>query len=229
MKQMTNVLSRGGIVLTVVLTALALRTQAQQAPMPTQTPETATHRAKEFIEKASQGNAAEIALANVAENRAQNPQVKQLADMLRTDHQQANQQLETVAASHGVTMDTSLDFMNKHEVNRLEKADAADFDKEYTTLMLKDHVKDIKEYQDAISKMDEADVKQYAQTVLPKLREHLEKSEQAARAAGVEDSTISSIVKEVAVRSNGDELNRTAAMASTASTPNNTPAQPNPR
>lgn len=219
---------RGGIALAAVLTAVCASAQMQDQPATT-TPnagasENTSHRAKEFIKDAAQGNAAEIALSNVAETKSQNPQVKQLAQMLMTDHQQANQQLQTIAQSHGVTIDPSLDMMNKHEVNRLEKADATDFDKEYTTLMLKDHVKAIKDFQEAAGKLDEADVKQYAQSVLPKLREHLEKSEAAARAAGVEDSKINSIVKDVAL--NGGDLNQNSGVASTAANQNTPAAQP---
>lgn len=136
-------------------------------------------------------------MANVAEGKSQNTQVKDLARMLRSDHEQNYAQLQSTAQAHGITLDASLDMLNQHEVNRLQKANDAEFDKEYTKVMLKDHVKCIMRFDKAASDIEEQDVKQYAQNTLPALRRHLRKSEEAARSAGVDDSTISSILKEL--------------------------------
>jgi putative membrane protein len=156
-----------------------------------------SHRAKEFLKEAAQANQTEIAMANVAEGKSQNTQVKDLARMLRSDHEQNYAQLQSTAQAHGITLDASLDMLNQHEVNRLQKANDAEFDKEYTKVMLKDHVKCIMRFDKAASDIEEQDVKQYAQNTLPALRRHLRKSEEAARSAGVDDSTISSILKEL--------------------------------
>jgi hypothetical protein len=61
--------------------------------------------------------------------------------------------------------------------------------------MLKDHVKCIARFDKAIADTQEADVKDYAQSTLPALRKHLQHSEDAARAVGLDEPTISSILK----------------------------------
>jgi putative membrane protein len=185
----------------VIFTAAALQAQSagqNTAPPPSASSEPSmSHRAKEFLKDAGQANQREIAMANVAENKSQNTQVKDLARMMRTDHEQNYGQLQTIAQSHGITLDAKLDMLNQHEVNRLQKANDADFDKEYTKVMLKDHVKCIKRFDKAASDIEEQDVKQYAQNTLPALRHHLQQSEEAARSVGVDESTISSILKEL--------------------------------
>jgi len=177
----------------------ALQAQSSsQSTAPALPPSNApSHRAKEFVKDAAQANQTEIAMANVAENKSQNTQVKDLARMLRRDHEKNYSQLHTIAMAYGIALDPKLDMLNQHEVNRLQKANDADFDKEYTKVMLKDHVKCIKRFDKAVSDVEEQDVKQYAQNTLPALRRHLQKSEDAARAVGVDESTITSILKDL--------------------------------
>jgi putative membrane protein len=196
--RLPRVLIIGAALGTATLTVPSL--QAQSTPPPPASPGSSaniSHRAKEFVKEAAQANQTEIAMANVADGKTQNTKVKELAHMMRTDHEQNYAQLQSIAQNHGVTLDPSLDLMNQHAVNRLQKVNDADFDKEYTKVMLKDHVKCIKRFEKAASDIEEQDVKQYAQSTLPALRHHLQMSEEAARAVGLDDATISSIVKDL--------------------------------
>jgi len=197
--RLTRVLKVGAALGAAILTAGALHAQSATPPPSASTEPSAnvSHRAKEFLKDAGQANQTEIAMANVAEGKSQNTQVKELARMMRTDHEQNYGQLQTIAQNHGIALDAKLDMLNQHEVNRLQKANDADFDKEYTKVMLKDHVKCIKRFDKAVSDIEEQDVKQYAQSTLPALRHHLQKSEEAARSVGVDESTITSILKEL--------------------------------
>jgi putative membrane protein len=172
-------------------------TPAQNTAPVENSSEKTSHRAKEFIKDAEQANSAEIALSQVAQSRAQNSDVKQLAQMMVTDHQACNQKAQAIAQAHGLSFDQSLDWVNQHEVNRLQKADEGNFDKDYTKIMLKDHVKAIKMFQKAANDIDEPDVKEFAANTLPTLRNHLRHAEDAARAIGMDDSTVNSIVKDL--------------------------------
>jgi putative membrane protein len=201
--RLTRVVKVGAALGAAIFTVAAVQAQStgqNTTPPPSASSEPSagiTHRAKEFLKEAGQANQTEIAMANVAEGKSQNTQVKELARMMRTDHEQNYGQLQTIAQNHGIALDAKLDMLNQHEVNRLQKANDADFDKEYTKVMLKDHVKCIKSFDKAALDIEEQDVKQYAQSTLPALRHHLQKSEEAARSAGVDESTITSILKEL--------------------------------
>jgi len=151
--------------------------------------------AKSFLREAIAGNSAEIALAEVAERKSENPDVKQLAQMIRKDHRQANEKLKPLAESHGLAINQPLDSKHQKQLERFQKMSGAEFDKAYVTDMLKDHQKDIGKYQNAIENVTESDVQQYAQNTLPTLRQHLQHAENAARSVGMDQTTITSILK----------------------------------
>ena len=58
--------------------------------------------------------------------------------------------------------------------DKLSKLSGADFDREYMDMMVKDHTKDVKEFEDASTKAKDADIKAWAAKTLPTLREHLQ-------------------------------------------------------
>ncbi len=154
-----------------------------------------SHRAKEFLEDAAQANQMEIALADVAAEKSQNTSVKGLAQTLRADHEQNLGQLQSLAKVYGVTLDDSVSWFNQRIVNHMQKAKDADFDKEYTKMMVKDHVACIKNFDKAVADIKEPDVRRYADNTLPTLRMHLRHSEEVARSVGLDEATIASILK----------------------------------
>jgi putative membrane protein len=198
-----RVIKTGAMVGTTIFAVSTMQAQStgqDQNPPPsasTQTSADITHKGKEFLKEAAKANQKEIAMANVGESKAQNPQVKELAHMMLTDHQQNYTLVQSLAQSHGVTIDTAPDFMNRREVDRLQKVNEGEFDKDFTKCMLKDHVKAIKRFDKAVTDVEDPDVKQYAQNTLPALRHHLQKSQEAARAAGLDESIITSILKDL--------------------------------
>jgi putative membrane protein len=148
-----------------------------------------------FVKEASAGNQSEIALAQLAQTKAQNPEIKSLAEMIQKDHQQAQEKLQTIAQTHGVTLDTNPTWTQKRAQSKLEKLNGAEFDQQYAKDMLEDHATDIKKFQKASQNIEDSDVKQYAQECLPTLETHLQHTASAAKSAGVDESTISSYTK----------------------------------
>lgn len=156
-----------------------------------------SHQAKEFLKDAAQANQMEISVADIALEKSQNKEVRDLAQTLRMDHQMNFSQLQPLARSHGVALNSTLTWLNQRTVNHLQKTSDADFDKEYATTMVKDHVACIKSFDKAVADIQDSDVRAYAQNTLPTLRGHLMKAEKAARAVGVEEDKISSLLKEL--------------------------------
>jgi putative membrane protein len=153
-----------------------------------------SHKAASFIKEASEGNQGEIAMAQLAQQKSQNQEIKSLAEMIQNDHQQSQEKLQALAQTHGVTLDQGLTFSQKREQGKLEKLSGADFDQQYAKNMLEDHVSDIKSFQKAANKLEESDVKQFAEENIPVMQKHLEHAKMAAKAVGVDDATISSIM-----------------------------------
>jgi putative membrane protein len=150
-----------------------------------------------FIKEASAGNQSEIALAQLAQSKAQNPEVKNLAEMIQKDHQQAEEKLQTIAQAHSVALDTTPSWTQRRAQSKLEKLSGAEFDQQYAKDMLEDHAADIKKFEKASQNIEDSDVKQYAQEILPKLQAHLQHTASAAKSAGVDQSTISSYTKDI--------------------------------
>lgn len=185
-----------GAVLSAVLAACSLQAQnSPQAPPQNSGDPQISHAGREFLRDAAQANQAEISMANVAEARSQNDAVRKLAQMMLDDHQKNLALVQGIAQAHAVQLDSALDMMNQHSLKHLQKAGDVDFNREYTTMMLKDHVKCIKRFDKAVAEIQEPYVKDYAQNTLPALRKHLRHCEDAARAVGVDETTISTILK----------------------------------
>jgi len=143
--------------------------------------------------------------------------LKAFCKQLQEDHTKANQELQPLAQKYGVTEKAS---MREHEVNKFEKETAGpEFDKKFATEMIKDHQKEIKKFERAISKLQEADVKQYAESMLPKLREHLQKAETVAAAVGVDQSTITSLTRNSPVGGTAEEENTQTGTGTSGKTP----------
>jgi putative membrane protein len=152
----------------------------------------ASHAAKSFIKEAYHDNEMEIEMGGLGATKAQNAELKSFAQQIQKDHTQANRDLEPLAQKYGVDLEPK----HEHGVSKFEKENSGvEFDKKFATDMLKDHQKAISKFEKAASKLQEADVKQYAENMLPKLREHLQKAETVARQVGVDQSTISSYTK----------------------------------
>jgi len=135
-----------------------------------------------FIKKAAQGGMAEVELGQLAVQKASSDQVKQFGQRMVDDHTKANDQLKQVAQQKNVTLPTEPSAKDKATKARLEKLSGTDFDKAYMSDMVKDHKKDVAEFErESKSGKDDA-VKSFAEQTLPTLREHLSQAQQIAPA-----------------------------------------------
>lgn len=126
-----------------------------------------------FLKKAAAGGIAEVELAELAMERAKSKQVKKLAKHIKQDHEQANQALKSVADKKGVPLPDRTDDDHKQEKQRLAKLEGGEFDRAYVNAMIEDHQKDIKQFEKQARQADDAEIKQFAEQTLPKLRQHL--------------------------------------------------------
>jgi putative membrane protein len=184
-----------GLGFAVLLTCSALAADPYGGTKTPSTPGKASSEASSFIKEAYQANANEIALAQLAEQKSENAEVKQFAEMVEKDHKQANDKLRTIAQSHGVALEQTPDAKQERQLEKFQKMSGAEFDKEFSKEMLRGHQKAIAKYEKAEQKVSDPEVKQYITATLPTLREHQQQAKQTAQAAGVDSATISSLTK----------------------------------
>lgn len=131
-----------------------------------------------FVKKASQGGLFEVKVGELAQQRAQSPEVKQFAQHLVSEHQQANTALEQLAQTKGVKMETEVGGKYKQTISRLEKTKGQEFDKKFMEAVVKEHKGDVKDFKKQAEKGKDADVKNWAQQTLPALEKHLQMAQQ---------------------------------------------------
>ncbi|HEY1730615.1 MAG TPA: DUF4142 domain-containing protein [Terriglobales bacterium] len=137
-----------------------------------------------FMVKAAQGGMAEVELGQLAEQNAQNADVKAFAQRMVTDHSKANDQLKQLAAQEGVSLPTSLDAKDQATKARLEKLQGAAFDKAYMHDMVMDHKKDVAEFKHESSAAKTPALREWAQQTTPTLESHLQEAEKVAPQVG---------------------------------------------
>jgi len=135
---------------------------------------------QEFIKAASSGNNFEIQLSQFVQQRSQDQQVKELAQKLMQDHQQAEQQLRQVAQQSGATLENSLMPAQQAKLQEFQKKQGAELDRAYIFCNVGDHHKDIMEYRWAAQNAQSSQLKQYCEQTLPHLQEHLRQVDQVA-------------------------------------------------
>ena len=127
----------------------------------------------DFWTEAAVSSMAEVALSNVALQKAQSDAVKQFAQQMVTDHTQANQELTAAAQAKGVTIPTALPERRQRDVTDLNGETADKFDREYMKQMVEDHEKAVKLFQRQAERGTDADAKALAAKLLPTLQGHL--------------------------------------------------------
>lgn len=144
-----------------------------------------------FVKKAARGDLAEVELGQLAAQKASSEKVKKFGQRMVDDHTKANDELKQVAAEKHIDLPQQLDAKDKATKARLEKLSGVQFDRVYMRDMVRDHQKDIAEFERESQMAKDPAIKSFAQQTLPTLREHLKEAEkiapkqQAARTSGL--------------------------------------------
>jgi putative membrane protein len=109
---------------------------------------------QESLEKLHAANQAELHMAQMGQQNAQSPQVKEFAQKLGEDHQKLDEKLTTAAQGAGAASLEGKAFQKERDkatkdMDKLQKKTGAEFDKAYMDMMVKDHEKDLKNVKDA--------------------------------------------------------------------------------
>src|SRR2546425_3241415 len=125
-----------------------------------------TAKDKTFTKKAAKGGMMEVAMGKLAEQNGQSEDVKSFGKRMVTDHSKANDELKSIAAKKGV------------KLPRKEPSEKWSSDKAYMDMMVKDHEKDLAEFQEEASTGTDPDVKKFAEDTAKVVQEHLDLAKQ---------------------------------------------------
>ena len=117
---------------------------------------------KTFMKKAAKGGTMEVAMGQVAEQKAQSEDVKSFGKRMVADHGKANAELKSIASKKGFQLPSK-----EHTVKWTS-------DKAYMDAMVKDHEKDLAEFKEEASNGSDPDVKKFADDTAKMVQEHLD-------------------------------------------------------
>ncbi len=133
-----------------------------------------------FMKEAAQGGMAEVALGQLAAEKASSTEVKQFGQRMVDDHSKAGDELKQLASQKHVDLPQDLSAKDKATKATLEKLSGEPFDQAYMQDMVKDHKKDVSDFRRESKSAQDRDVKKFAAQTLPTLEDHLKQAESIA-------------------------------------------------
>lgn len=130
----------------------------------------------EFMVNAAEISLEEIQLGQLAQTRGSASHVKDLGKMMVTEHQKAFAELQVLASAKQITIPTTLTDDGKETYNNLMNTKASNFDKEYADMMVNGHKDAISAFEEASTDAKDPDIRNWALSTLPSLRQHLDMS-----------------------------------------------------
>jgi putative membrane protein len=127
-----------------------------------------------FATAAANGGLAEVALGKLALTKTDDQAIKDFANMMVTDHGQANTELMGIAQTKNITLPTEPDSAHMKKADELSKMSAADFDKAYVSAMIDGHKKTLDLMNNEAKNGQDADLKAFAAKVAPTVQKHLD-------------------------------------------------------
>jgi putative membrane protein len=142
-----------------------------------------------FMKEAAEGGMAEVALGQLAMEKASNSEVKKFGQRMVDDHTQANNELKRLASEKNVDLPQDLNAKDKTTKASLEKLSGEQFDHAYMKDMVTDHKKDVSDFKRESTSAQDPAVKDFATQTLPKLQQHLKLAESIAPKVPVQSSS----------------------------------------
>jgi putative membrane protein len=140
---------------------------------------------KLFVLQAAVGCETGRQWAQLAQQKSQNAQVKQVADAILKDHQQLNQSLQRVIEQQGLQMPQAVPPFIQQELKVAQSLSGEQFDQRFLSCAKAGHAAAISAFEDEAKIAADPNVKQFATQTLPTLQQHAQIIQQAAVAVGL--------------------------------------------
>lgn len=133
-----------------------------------------------YVPNAAEGDMYEIMAADIALERSQNAQVRELAQMIKTDHTAASNAMKALLpqAAPDVTPPTELDERRQGMLDNLRSASAENFDMTWIDQQIAAHNEALTLHRGFSDNSDAPQLAQHARSVVPKIEAHLRRAEE---------------------------------------------------
>jgi putative membrane protein len=127
----------------------------------------------DFILGANSSNITQIAMGHAADDQGAKPGIHSLANRIVSSHTKADQALRLLASQKNVDLPSRTDIDDHSELADLHaRKPGGDFDAAYVKNVIDDHDRMIAMYEAAAHESVDPDIRRYADTMLPALREN---------------------------------------------------------
>ena len=130
----------------------------------------------QFLVNAAEINLEEIKLGQLAQQRGMSNDIKMLGQTMVEAHTKALSDLKSLAQSKTVSIPDAATKDANDAWDKLQKEKGTDFDKKYCDMMVDGHKDAIDKFEKAASDATDPQIKQWASSMLPDLRKHLDMS-----------------------------------------------------
>jgi putative membrane protein len=136
---------------------------------------------KMFVRNALQGGMAEVQLGQLTLQKSNNEQVKQFAQKMIDDHTKLGDQMKPIAQQVGVPVPTEISKKDKKTMAQLQGLSGTAYDQAYIKDMVKDHKKDLSDFQSEVASGQDPAVKDAANQGSQVITQHLQLAQQLAK------------------------------------------------
>jgi putative membrane protein len=116
-------------------------------------------------------------MARLALQKSGNSDVRDFANMIQSDLTAALVDLSDLMKDKGVSQPKIASADARQDTARMAGLEGPEFDREFINMMVADQQKAVQMFRSQIGIAMDADVKQFAENLLPKLEMHLEKAQ----------------------------------------------------
>jgi predicted outer membrane protein len=135
----------------------------------------AAEKDAQFVVDVVASNYGEVKLAKLAQQKSSHKELKEVAQTLEVDHSEVLDQLRSLASTKSITIPTEESGEAKDKLKELTDEKASEFDKEWCETLMDSHKTSISKFENAANDISDPDIKNFVNTVLPKLRIHHDK------------------------------------------------------
>jgi putative membrane protein len=176
----------GGLVIALAAGSIS-QLQAQATTAAAKTNVNADVRAdSRFISNFTSDNMLEASLGKLAEQKAENPAVKQFGQRMDTDHNKIQNDWVNMATQNGLTLRTGMGARHRAKLTRLQKLSGKEFDKAYMTQAVQDHKDDIDYFQREGQAAHSSQVRDLVASTLPTLQDHFKQAKEVGAQVGAD-------------------------------------------
>lgn len=137
-----------------------------------------------IVMTASQSARAEIELGRLGALRSDRADVREFARRMITDHTSLNNGLTQLADRRGWTVAADPHDTHRGELARLRNVSDADFDREYMTVMVREHQRRLRSLEQFERGVRDAELRAWISRTVPTVREHEEMAREVAMRVG---------------------------------------------